>query len=64
MPGQMGFFKVKNNHLVIKIVSDENGIVSYTYPLKPMDKSIHTAEKKDIFVPIGDLAGYGQLKLS
>lgn len=55
--------KINGRFLIVTVVSDVNGVVSYTFPLRA-DKTVYTVPKSCVFVPLKDLSKEHSLNLS
>lgn len=53
--GAPALMKISGSIKCVTIVSDKGGIVSFTYPLRPNDKTVHSVPKACVYLPLADL---------
>ncbi len=63
-PGTICWLKKGLSRLVIQIFSDLNGVIVYTYPLKPYDQMQHQAAKADVYLKLSDCENHADLTLN
>jgi len=62
--GSVLLAKINGHFLMIAVVSDRDGFVSYTFPLRPGDKTVHTVPKCAVYIPLNELRHESSLNLS
>jgi hypothetical protein len=62
--GFPAFLKLFGSLKIVTVIFDDGVNVGYTYPLRPLDKTVHTIPKAHIYVPLASLRDELSLGLS